>query len=137
LAALDASGIRYLVVGGIAVGFHGEPRYTKDLDVLITVDRAEAEGLYACLKDFGAPVHVLTAEELSKPDFIFHFGVPPWRIDIISSIPGVEFEQAYADRVKMPLGGYAADCISREWLIKAKVASGRPQDLLDLKALGE
>lgn len=136
LAALDASEVRYLVVGGIAVGFHAEPRYTRDLDLLITVTGSEAVKLHACLKAYGAPVQILTPEELAGPDFIFHFGSPPWRVDVISALPGVDFEQAYAERVKMPLGSYLADCISREWLIRAKQTSWRPQDMLDLDSLG-
>ena len=135
MAALDASEIRYLIVGGIAVGFHSEPRYTKDLDVLITIHRPDHLKLFKCLEDFGAPVGILTPDELLQDDFVFHFGVPPWRIDILTSIPGVEFEAAYLDRVQLPLGEYTASCLSREWLIIAKRASGRPQDLLDLEKL--
>jgi len=134
--ALDASGIRYLVVGGIAVGFHGEPRYTKDLDLLVHVSNPDHLKLFACLREFGAPVGVLSPAELLDEDFVFHFGSPPWRVDILTSIPGVDFELAYADRVPMPLGLHTATCISKEWLIKAKHASGRLQDLLDLKSLG-
>jgi hypothetical protein len=135
LEALDASGIRYLVVGGIAVAFHAEPRFTKDLDLLITVSPPDHERLYRCLAEFGAPVSLITADELLHEDFVFHFGVPPWRVDILTSVPGVDFEEAYADRDELPLGDYKAACISKEWLIRAKRASGRPQDLLDLKSL--
>lgn len=135
MAALDASGIRYLIVGGIAVAYHGEPRYTKDLDVLVHVNAPDHERLYRCLQEFGAPVHLVSPEEFLKEDFIFYFGSPPWRIDILTSIPGVAFEEAYPNRVKLNLGEYAADCISKEFLIRAKRASGRPQDQLDIEAL--
>ena len=135
LAAFDASGIRYLVVGGIAVAYHGEPRFTKNLDLLVHVEPGEQLKLFQVLQDFGAPVSIITPEELLLDDFVFHFGSPPWRIDILTSAPGVDFEMAYRDRVKMNLGSYAADCISKAWLIKAKQASGRPQDLLDLEGL--
>lgn len=133
--ALDASEIRYLVVGGIAVGLHSEPRYTKDLDLLITVGPPDHQKLYRCLADFGAPVGILAPDEFLQEDFVFHFGSPPWRIDVLTSIPGVDFEEAYRNRVPLPLGGYSASCISREWLISARRASGRPQDLLDLSRL--
>ena len=123
------------MVGGIAVGFHAQPRYTKDLDILIHVGEPDHLKLFNCLEEFGAPVSILSAEEFLADDFVFHFGIPPWRIDILTSIPGVEFEAAYKDRVDLPLGTYKASCISREWLIKAKIASGRPQDLLDLATL--
>ena len=135
--ALDAAEIRYLVVGGIAVGYHAAPRFTKDLDLLITVCSPEHLKLFRCLAEFGAPVHIVRPEEFLDDDFIFHFGLPPWRVDILSSIPGVDFERAYQDRVFVPLGKYQATCISRDWLITAKRASGRPQDLLDLSSLGE
>lgn len=135
MAALDASAIRYLIVGGVAVGFHAEPRYTKDLDVLIHVSQKESRVLFQCLKDFGAPTSLISEEDLLKEDFVFHFGIPPWRIDILTTIPGVNFEAAYAERVKLPLDHYQADCISKAWLIKAKQASARPQDLLDLEGL--
>jgi len=135
LAAFDASGIKYLVVGGIAVGFHGEPRFTKDLDLLVHVSPKEHQRIYDVLREFGAPVGIITPDEFLLEDFVFHFGSPPWRIDILTSIPGVAFDDAYRDRVKLPLGEYHADCISKEWLIVAKRASGRPQDLLDLEGL--
>lgn len=135
LVELDDAGIEYLVVGGIAVGYHARPRYTKDLDLLISVSPPDQHKLFDCLKEFGAPVHLVKAEEFLQDDFIFHFGVPPWRIDILTSIPGVDFADAYARRVKLPLGEYSADCISREDLIVSKRASGRPQDLLDLESL--
>jgi len=135
LAAFDASGIRYLVVGGIAVGFHGEPRFTKDLDLLVHVETGRHGLLHQVLREFGAPVGIIRPEEFLQDDFVFHFGSPPWRIDILTSIPGVDFEDAYAERVKLPLGDYSADCISKSWLVKAKRASGRPQDLLDLQGL--
>jgi hypothetical protein len=135
LAALDAYEIEYLIVGGIAVGFHAEPRFTKDLDVLIAVEAPDHLKLFECLREFGAPVDVLSAEEFLHPDFVFHFGVPPWRVDVLTSIPGVDFRSAYEDRVPLPLGSIEASCISRDWLIKAKRASGRPQDLLDLEML--
>jgi hypothetical protein len=117
------------------VGYHAEPRFTKDLDVLVHVSGGEGLRLFIALKSFGAPVSLITPEELLQEDFIFHFGSPPWRIDILTSIPGVDFDQAYSERVKLPLGEYSADCISKEWLIRAKRASGRPQDLFDLGSL--
>ena len=135
MAALDSYGIRYLVVGGIAVGYHSEPRYTKDLDLLVCVRDPDHRRLYDCLAEFGAPVAIMDPEELLQEDFVFHFGVPPWRIDILTSIPGVDFDAAYEERVSLSFGDYEATCISREWLIRSKKASGRPQDRLDLEKL--
>jgi hypothetical protein len=135
LAAFDAYEIRYLVVGGVAVGYHGNPRYTKDLDLLVHVVAPDHERVFRCLAEFGAPVSIIRPEELLQDDFVFHFGAPPWRVDVLTTIPGVDFEAAYRERTKLPLGTYKADCISKEWLIRAKRASGRPQDLIDLSGL--
>ncbi len=117
------------------MGYHAEPRFTKDLDLLITVSPPDHEQLFDALTKFGAPTEILAANELLQEDFVFHFGVPPWRVDILTSVPGVDFEEAYADRVLVLLENFKASCISKDWLIKAKRASGRPQDLLDLEAL--
>lgn len=81
------------------------------------------------------PVEIFAPKELLKEDVIIHFGSPPWRVDILTSVPGVDFEQAYESRVPLPLDEYTAQCISKEWLIKSKRASGRTQDLLDLQSL--
>jgi hypothetical protein len=135
LAALDRFGIEYLIVGGVAVGFHAEPRFTKDLDVLVHVDSRNVGALIEALSEFGAPMHFVKAGDFLKDDFVFFFGSPPWRIDLLTSIPGIEFRTVYADRVTVTLGNRQATCISKEWLIKAKKASGRHQDLADLEAL--
>jgi hypothetical protein len=138
LAALDAFGIRHLIVGGVAVSFHSVPRYTKDLDILVSVQPPDGHNrLYQCLADFGAPIHIVSANDFLLPDFVFHFGAPPWRVDILTSIPGVDFESAYQDRVPMTLGDLTTYCLSRDWLIKAKLASGREQDLLDARQLSD
>jgi len=135
LGALEDAGIRYLIVGGIALGLHAEPRYTKDLDVLVAVDSTNSATLFGVLKEFGAPVHLVGPEEFLAEDFIFHFGLPPWRIDILTSVPGVAFDAAYNDRIRMFLGPRQVDVISREWLIQSKKASGRIQDLADVAKL--
>lgn len=135
LAALDGAGIRYLVVGGVAVGFHGEVRYTKDLDLLLAIDRENVATLVAALREFGVAVPLATEQELLTEDFIFWFGAAPWRIDLLTTIPGVDFEEAYAERVPMPLGDRTATCISRRHLIAAKLASDRTQDFADVENL--
>lgn len=135
MAAFDDAGIRYLVVGGIAVTFHAEVRYTKDLDLLLAVDRENVGVLRRVLREYGAPIAPVTDEELLSDDFVFFFGRAPWRVDLLTSIPGVDFEAAYAERVPMPLGDRVATCISRRHLIEAKRASGRAQDRADLENL--
>ena len=135
MAVLDAYGIRYLIVGGIAVGVYTEPRFTKDLDVLIAVEHPHHNELFRALSEFGAPMHLVKPDDFLQEDFVFHFGSPPWRIDILTSAPGVNFEAAFAERVVLPLGDREANFVSREWLIKSKRASGRHQDLADLERL--
>ena len=134
-AALDRFEIEYLIVGGVAVGFHAEPRFTKDLDVLVHVSSDTVARLVDALREFGAPMHLVKAEELLKEDFVIFFGNPPWRIDILTSIPGVNFREAYGDRITVTLGNRKVNCISKQWLIRAKQASGRHQDLADIDAL--
>ncbi len=135
MAALDHFGVEYLIVGGVAVGFHAEPRFTKDLDVLVHVEPTNFESLMSALREFGAPLHLVKPEDFLRKDFVFFFGSPPWRIDILTSIPGVDFRQAYSERVQVKLGGVIVSCISKKWLISAKKASGRFQDLADIDAL--
>lgn len=135
MAALESCGIEYLIVGGIAVGFYTEPRFTKDLDVLVAVPPPGHLKLFDVLKEFGAPVHLVRPEDFVQEDFVFYFGSPPWRVDILTSIPGIDFRQAFANRVRMSLGQTEVNCISREDLILAKRASGRFQDLADLEKL--
>lgn len=117
------------------MSFYGEPRYTKDLDVLLAIDQENIDALIAVLRAYGVPVPLGKAQEFLSKDFIFWFGAPPWRIDLLTTIPGVDFKEAYAERVAMPLGNYVATCISRRHLIVAKQASGRPQDLADVENL--
>lgn len=135
MAALDACGVRYLIIGGIAVGFYAEPRFTKDLDVLVSVGPENYMRFYEALRDYGAPVHFVRPEEFLQDDFVYFIGLPPWRIDLLTSVPGVDFEQAYAVRKRVELGGVTVDCISLDWLVRAKEASGRTQDLADLEIL--
>jgi hypothetical protein len=135
LAAFDLFGVEYLVVGGVAVGLHAEPRYTKDIDVLVHVNFENLNDLIAALRHYGAPLHFVQEEQFLNDDFVFYFGSQPWRVDVLTSIPGVNFKEAFEDRVLLELGGRPVNCISKDWLIRAKLASGRHQDLADVEAL--
>lgn len=135
MAALDRFGVRYLIVGGIALGLHSEPRYTKDIDVLVRVTAENLGSLLDALREFGAPLHLIRQGEFLSDDFVFFFGEQPWRVDILTSIPGLDFEEAYRERVQFELGGRQITCISKPWLIRAKLASGRYQDLADVEVL--
>ncbi len=134
-AALNAAGARYLLVGGYAVAFHAEPRFTKDLDVWAEPSPANAPHVYEALRVFGAPLQGLTEGDLERAGLIFQIGVPPNRIDILTSIDGVEFVQAWSGRSETTYGDQPVHVIGRAELIQNKRASGRPQDLLDLEIL--
>ncbi len=135
LRALNAHGVKFLVVGGYAFGAYTEPRATKDLDIFIGSDEKNSEAIYRALAEFGAPLH-----NLSPADFrdggCFQIGSPPGRIDILQQIDGITFDEAWKNRVEAQLEGeIRVAVISREDLIRNKLATGREQDLLDVKKL--
>ncbi len=129
--------VRYLVVGGYAVMKYSEPRYTKDLDLWIATDSENANSVYAALKEFGAPLENLTATNFAQKEYFYQMGKAPLRVDIMMSIPGVEFENAWKNRKVVELNGINVPFISRTDLILAKKASGRPQDKIDVEKLKE
>ncbi|MCP5007222.1 MAG: hypothetical protein GY941_25270 [Planctomycetes bacterium] len=127
--------VRYLVVGGYAVMKYSEPRYTKDLDLWIAIDPLNAAAVFLALKEFGAPLVNLTANDFTQEGYFYQMGNAPFRLDIMMSIPGVEFEPVWKRRVEVKIDGLSVQFISREDLIKAKIAAGRPQDKLDVEKL--
>jgi hypothetical protein len=138
LSILNAHKVRYLIVGGYAVGFHAQPRATKDLDVLIRPDPQNAQAVYEALAEFGAPLHDVTPNDLLDPDGFFRMGHPPVMIEILSTIKGIEFDDAWQRRLEIVVDsatGLRAFMLSREDLITAKLASARPQDLADVDAI--
>lgn len=114
-----------------------EPRYTKDIDIWIATDSENARLIFLALKEFGAPLTNLTEEDFAKVGYFYQMGRPPLRVDIMMSIPGVEFEQAWKSREKVKLGDLDIFFISKTDLIKAKLASGRPQDMIDADKLNQ
>jgi hypothetical protein len=129
--------VRYLIVGGYAVMKYSEPRYTKDIDVWIATDAENAKLIYTALKEFGAPLANLTPDDFTQKDYFYQMGKAPLRVDVMMSIPGVEFESAWKNRVIVKLDGFDISFISRADLITAKTASGRPQDNIDVEKLKE
>lgn len=127
--------VRYLVIGGYAVIQYAEPRFTKDLDVWISTDAANAASVYKALKEFGAPLTGLMANDFSEEGYFFQMGVPPVRVDVLMGIPGTNFEECWKRRVVVDFDGLKVNFISKQDLIAAKRASGRPQDLLDADSL--
>ena len=135
LSILNDKGVKYLVIGGYAVIKYAEPRYTKDLDLWIKADAQNARAVFAALRDFGAPLTNLTPDDFAKEGYFYQMGVPPVRVDILMSIPGLSFEAAWAKREEVNFDGVQLPFISKEDLIISKRASGRPQDILDAEAL--
>lgn len=131
VALLNKHDVQYLVVGGYAVAIHGYPRYTKDLDVWIALSPENADKILNALDDFGFGELNLTAEDFSEPDQIIQLGFPPNRIDIMTSLSGLDFNNCYETRLEVNLDGIAIVIIDRVNLKKNKLATGRPQDLAD------
>lgn len=139
LAALLAAQARFLVVGAHALAVHGVPRATGDLDVWIAADPTNAQRVWSALLRFGAPVAAMgvSLDDLTLPDRVVQIGLPPRRIDILTSISGVAFDEAWPDRVTHEVGGLAVPFLGRAALVRNKRATGRTKDRADLEALGE
>jgi hypothetical protein len=137
IASLNAHRVRYLIVGGYAVGFHARPRATKDIDVLVDKSAANARRTRAALRAFlGADAPNITEAKLMDPRTLIVLGVAPVRIDILTSIDGVSsFAAAWKRRVEGVYGAADAHYLSLEDLMASKRAAGRPQDLADLDVL--
>ena len=135
LLAFNAHNVEYLIVGAHALAAHGHVRATKDLDLWVRPEKSNAQKVLQALSDFGAPLSDLTVDDLSRKETIFQIGLPPLRIDVITNIDGVEFEDAWPDRLETGFGGVAAFVISRHHLIRNKKASARLQDLADVQQL--
>src|SRR5690242_15900913 len=129
LLTFNAHNVEYLVVGAHALAAHGHVRATKDLDVWVRPVQDNAHRVLRALSDFGAPTTDLTVADLSRKDTIFQIGMPPLRIDIITAIDGVEFDDAWPDRLETMFGGVPVFVISRQHLITNKKTAARLQDL--------
>jgi hypothetical protein len=135
LAAFNAQGVEYLVVGAHALAAHGHVRATKALDIWVRPSGENAPRVLGAMTAFGAPLADLTEEDLTRPGVVFQIGVAPVRIDLLTEIDGVEFDAAWPDRVEAVLGELTVPILSRHHLIANKRASGRLQDLADLERL--
>ena len=137
LASFRSRGVEYLIVGGYALAFHGAPRYTGDLGLLVRPTLENAGRVIAALVDFGFGDLGLTAADFTTCDQVVQLGVPPVRVDLLTSISGVSWEEAYADRQSGSYGDLEVSFIGRDAFIANKRASGRTRDLADLEDLGE
>lgn len=138
LSELNAAEVRYLIIGGYALAVHARPRATQDLDILFERTLENATRLLKALSTFFGGMDVgQTPEDLVRTDTILQMGVPPLRIDLFTDIPGVtDFDAAWNNGVSSKFGDVPARFIGKTDFVRAKRASGRPQDLADLEALG-
>lgn len=136
-ALLNANNVDFVIVGAYALGFHGAPRLTGDLDILVNPSAGNAEKVLGTLSQFGFNFPNLTVADFIEPDRVVQLGFPPVRIDLLTSISGVTWDQAYAGKASGILGGIPVHFLGRDQLIANKRATGRLRDLADLEALGE
>lgn len=135
LQLLNAHQIEYLLIGGYAVGYHGYPRATVDMDVWVAVNPANAQKIVTVLEEFGFQSSELTTELFLEEKRIVRMGVPPLRIEVTTGIDGVEFDDCYAERISDSIDGVPVNLINLRHLKINKEASGRPKDLNDLEHL--
>ena len=135
LAEFNAAGVEFLVVGAHALAAHGLVRATKDLDLWIRPTAPNAVRILEALRRFGAPLHDLTPHDLAEPGVVFQIGVEPVRIDLLTDIDGVTYENAWSGRLQATFGDQIIAVIGRAELIQNKRAAGRDQDLVDVRWL--
>lgn len=135
LSALSAAGAEFLVVGAYALASHGLPRATGDIDLWIRPDAANAERVWQALEAFGAPLRDLSRADLCQPQTVCQIGVAPRRIDLLTGIDGVEFEEAWTTRMTIEIDGLCVPVLGLAELVRNKRASGRTKDLADLEEL--
>lgn len=133
VALLKEHDAEYMIVGGYAVGVHGYPRYTGDLDIWLNPSEANAERVLKVINDFGFASFNLTIADLTKEGNVIQFGQPPLRIDLLTSIDGVTFDACYANRKEVSFDGLAMNFIGYHDLVTNKKATGRHRDLDDLE----
>lgn len=134
LSIFNEHEVKYLVVGAFAVMKYSEPRYTKDLDIWVEASEENATRVYAALGDFGAPLGGCSIADFASDGF-FQMGQPPVRIDIMMSVDGIDFADAWPNRQKGDFDGIPALFIGREDLLTAKAAAARPQDIIDINSI--
>ena len=137
IAAFADSGVDFVIVGAYALAFHGAPRASGDIDVLVRAEPDNAVRVVRGLLTFGAPLaaHGIREHDFAQPGKVYQIGLPPRRIDILTEISGVTFEEARASSISVDVDGHSVCIIGRDSFIKNKLASGRPKDLADVARL--
>jgi hypothetical protein len=135
IGSLIAYGVEFVVVGAYALAFHGAPRFTGDIDILVRPALDNGARLLVALEAFGFPVGELTPEAIADRRRMLEMGVPPVQIHVMSAISGVEWDEVWADRAEGPLGHHSVHFLGRATLLRNKRAAARPKDLADIDAL--
>ena len=135
LQVLLDNGVKFLLVGAYAMGAHGYPRATGDIDIWVEPSEDNSRRVYRSLAAFGAPLHQIDENTFVKPSIVFQIGIAPRRIDIITTISGIEFERAYQQRLTIEVDGLPVPILSYDDLVKNKRATGRDKDRLDADRL--
>lgn len=134
---LNSRKVEYVIVGAHALAYHGHPRYTGDVDILVRPTVENAQRVIAALQDFGFACFGLGEDDFARPDQVIQLGYPPDRIDLLTSIRAVSFDEVWHSRESSTLDGIPVSFIGRKALVRNKLASGRLRDAADVEALGE
>jgi hypothetical protein len=137
LASFNAQRVEYVVVGGYALAFHGAPRFTGDLDILVATSPDNARRIMLALDEFGFTSAGLSNQDFEEADRVVQLGVPPVRVNIMTSITGVSWEEVSEGKSTGVYGDLEVSFIGRLQFVRNKKATGRKRDLADLEALGE
>lgn len=137
LSAFSEVGVEYLLVGAYAMAAHGYPRATGDIDIWVRPSEANAQRVWLALEKFGAPLSKVRVSDFCTPDAVYQMGVPPQRVDILTSISGVDFDQAWPERLVVQIDDLSINVIGIHQLRANKLATGRAKDQLDATLLAE
>jgi hypothetical protein len=137
LHALSDSNVEFLIVGAHAMAAHGLPRATGDIDILVRPERGNAGRVMSALRTFGAPIddHGVTQLDFEQAGTVYQIGLPPRRIDLLTEITGVTFDEAWDSRIEAQLAGRRVAVLGRAALLRNKLATGRDKDLVDARWL--
>lgn len=137
LLAFCAEGVEFVIIGAHALALHGVPRFTGDLDVFVRPSHDNAERTWRALVRFGAPIKAagVSVADLATPGIVYQIGLPPSRIDVLTAISGVSFDEAWASRESADLEGSTVCFVGRDVFVRNKQAAGRPKDLADVARL--
>ena len=135
LRAFGDADVRFMIVGAYALAVHGRPRATGDLDVWIDATPQNAPRVMQALAAFGAPVVEITEADFARTGVVYQIGLPPGRIDILTELTGLTFEEAWRDRIRRPFGELEVDFIDRASFLRNKRATGRLKDLSDIEGM--